>query len=250
MATFTRAVRAVKSNVTHFLPEQAIRDAAAAVGHRWRQRKLGPVATVLTLVLQLLWGNASLAHARAVAGGFAFTPSALCQARGRLPLALLTRVLDWLVEQAGVGGAGGGGGGGPRVLLVDAFNGYTHDTPALRRTYRRPRQQQSRRGADYPQVRTLGVFDLRTGLLLAQHHFAADRVPPIHRRVPSRIAATQTRAGGGPPRRHPGVRPRAAQLRQPVPAAPGRRAHRGAAGAHVVGPPGHSTHARDAAMFL
>jgi len=174
MATLARARHAVKSNVTQFLPEHVIRDAATAVGHRYRERKLGPVQTVLTLVLQLLSANVSLAHARAAAGGgYAFTPSALCQARARLPLALLARVLAWLVEQARATPVDAAGG--PRVLLVDAFNCYTPDEPRLRRKYRRPRQQRSRRGADYPQVRTLGVFDLHTGLLLAQHHFPADR---------------------------------------------------------------------------
>ena len=168
MAMLARAAHEVKSNVTRFLPERVIRDAADAVGHRYRERKLGPVDTVLLLVLQLLSANASLAHARAL-GGFAFTPSALCQARARLPLALLRRVLEWLVAQAMAAAAG------PRVLLVDAFNGYAPDTPTLRRRYGRPRQQRSRGGADYPQVRTVGVFDLRTGLLLAQHHFRADR---------------------------------------------------------------------------
>jgi hypothetical protein len=166
MAMLARATREVKSNVTRFLPEHVIRDAAAAVGHRYRERKLGPVRTVLLLVLQLLAANASLAHARAL-GGFAFSVSALAQARARLPVALLRRVLDRLVARAMAAG--------PRVLLVDAFNCYAPDEPGLRRRYRRPRQQRSRRAADYPQVRTLGVFDLRTGLLLAQHHFAADR---------------------------------------------------------------------------
>jgi len=167
MATVARATHRVKSNVTQFLPERVIREAADAVGHHYRDRKLGPVRTVLLLVLQLLSANASLAHARAL-GGYAFSVSALCEARARLPLALLRRVLDWLVAQVAAAAA-------PRVLLVDAFNGYAPDTPALRRRYRRPRQQRSRRGADYPQVRTVAAFDLRSGLLLAQHHFAADR---------------------------------------------------------------------------
>jgi hypothetical protein len=177
MAMLARATREVKSNVTAFLPGHVIRDAAAAAGHAYRERKLGPVRTVLLLVLQLLSANASLAHARAL-GGYAFTPSALCQARGRLPLALLRRVLDWLIDQAG-------GGGGPRVVLVDAFNCLAPDARPLRRRYGRPRQQRSGRGCDYPQVRTVAVFDLRTGVLLAQHHFRADRhESPVLRRVP------------------------------------------------------------------
>lgn len=179
MATVSRAAARVKSNVTQFLPEQVIRDAAAAVGHRYRDRKLGPVETVLTLVLQLLAGNASLAHGRAMAG-YAFTRSALCQARGRLPVALLARVFDWLVERAAPPSDG------PRLVVLDAFNRYVPDTPALRRTCRRPRQQRSRCGTDYPQLRTLGVFDLHGGMLLARHDFPADRheSPQLHHVLP------------------------------------------------------------------
>ena len=181
MATVSRAAQQVKSNVTHFLPEHVIRDAADAVGHHYRDRKLGPVRTVLLLVLQLLSANASLAHARTL-GGYTFSVSALCDARARLPLSLLRRVLDWLVAQGTAAGAAG-----PRVLLVDAFNGYAPDTPALRRRYRRPRQQRSHGGADYPQVRTVAAFDLRSGLLLAQHPFPADRhESPMLRHVPER----------------------------------------------------------------
>jgi hypothetical protein len=166
MATVSRAVVRVKSNVTDFLPRHVIHDAADAVGHRYRDRKLGPVPTVLLLVLQLLSANASLAHARAI-GGYGFCVSALAQARTRLPIALLQRVLDWIIRQALPDAAGS------RIVLIDAFNCLTPDTRELRRWYRRPRQQRS--GSDYPQVRTLGVFDLISGLLLAQHDFAADR---------------------------------------------------------------------------
>jgi len=119
MATVARATHRVKSNVTRFLPERVIREAADAVGHEYRDRKLGPVRTVLLLVLQLLSANASLAHARAL-GGYAFSVSALCEARARLPLALLRRVLDWLVTQVAAAP--------PRVLLVDARSTVTRPT--------------------------------------------------------------------------------------------------------------------------
>jgi len=169
MATLARATHRVKSNLTHFLPERVIRQAAVASGHRYRRRKLGPARTVLLLVLQLLSANASLAQARAM-GGYSFSVSALAQARGRLPLAVLQHVLDWLIGQV-LGEAVNAGG--PRVMLIDVFNCLMPDTRELRGKYRRPRQQKSR--SDYPQVRTVAIFDLLSGLLLAQHDFAADR---------------------------------------------------------------------------
>lgn len=166
MPMLARATQQVKSNVTRFLPQHVIREAADAAGHPYRDRKLGPVRTVLLLVLQMLAGNASLADARGI-GGRDFGISALSQARGRLPLALLQHVLQWLVTR------GLGPGEAVRVVLIDAFNTLAPDTRPLRRKYRRPRQQRSR--CDYPQVRCVGVFDLTSGLLLAQHDFPADR---------------------------------------------------------------------------
>jgi len=191
MAMLARALTDVKSNVSQFLPDHVIRDAAAEVGHRFRDRKLGPVRTVLLLVLQLLAANASLAHARAL-GGYAFSVSALAQARGRLPVALLQRVLAWLVARVVTGDGAGGG----RVVLIDAFNCYAPDTPALRKRYRRPRQGKRSR-CDYPQVRTVAVFDLASGLLLAQHHFKSDRheSPQLPGLLEAALAAGVVRPG-------------------------------------------------------
>lgn len=174
MATVGRALAHVNGNLQQLLPQQAITDAARAVGHRWRQRKLGPAQSVLLLVLQLLRGNGSLAEARGLAGG-AVSVAALAKARQRLSLPLLERVSAWLVEQVVCTVVAGDVVSPPppaRVVLIDAANYYTPDTPQLRRHYRRPRQKQ-RRG-DYPQLRTLCVFDLHSGLMLAQHDFASD----------------------------------------------------------------------------
>lgn len=164
MAHLAAALDSVKSNLSVLLPAPVIHQAAAAVGHRWRRRELGPVRTVLLLVLQLLAANASLAKLRAM-DGYRCSVSALSQARTRLPMALLQRLFDWLIAEAG--------SCSPRIVLLDAFNCYAPDTPALRKTYRHPRNKRCK--ADYPQLRTIGIFDLHTGLLLAQHHFACDR---------------------------------------------------------------------------
>jgi hypothetical protein len=174
MATVGRALPRVNRNLHELLPAHTIVEAARAVGHRWRRRKLGPAQSVLLLVAQLLACNASLAHARALAG-YAVSVAALAKARQRLPLELLERVSGWLIEQFVCTVVAHDVVSPPpaRVVLIDAANYYTPDTPQLRRRYRRPRQK-ARRG-DYPQLRTLCVFDLRSGLMLAQHDFAADR---------------------------------------------------------------------------
>ncbi len=177
-ATVSAALRYVNGNLGQLLPERVILTAAREVGHRWRRRKLGPARTVMLLVLQLLCGNASLAEARAL-DGYRVCVAALAQARQRLPLELLRRVNAWLLEQFALNVIAADPSAPPRVLLIDAANYYLPDTAALRRRYRQPRQQKrrgnGRRRPDYPQLRTLDVFDLRSGLLLAQHDFASDR---------------------------------------------------------------------------
>jgi len=186
-ATVSAALRYVNSNLDQLLPERAILTAAREVGHRWRQRKLGPAQTVVLLVLQLLCGNASLAEARAL-DGYRVCVAALAQARQRLPLELLRRVNDWLLGQFALSVVAADPSAPPRVWLIDAANYYLPDTAALRRRYRQPRQK--RRAGDYPQLRTLNVFDLRSGLLLTQHDFASDcHESPQLRHVLDRIAA-------------------------------------------------------------
>ena len=181
MATVSAALAQVNENLQQLLPRQAIVAAAKCVGYRWRRRKLGPAQSVLLLVLQLLRGNASLAEARALAGN-AVSVAALAKARQRLPLELLQHVCTWLIEQFICTVVANDITPPPRVLLMDAANYYTPDTPALRRKYRRPRQKQ-RRG-DYPQLRRLCVFDLHSGLMLQQHDFPSDRSesPQLRRR--------------------------------------------------------------------
>src|SRR5438128_1390283 len=146
-ATVSAALRYVNSNLDQLLPERAILTAAREVGHRWRQRKLGPAQTV---VLQLLCGNASLAEARAL-DGYRVCVAALAQARQRLPLELLRRVNDWLLGQFALSVVATDPSAPPRVWLIDAANYYLPDTAALRRRYRQPPQK--RRAGDYPQLR-------------------------------------------------------------------------------------------------
>lgn len=174
MATVSSALRHVNGNLKQLLPARVIRQAAQAAGHRWRQRKLGPVETVLVLVLQLLAGNVSLAEARAMAG-YAFSCAALAEARARLPVKLLENVLSWLIEQSArqLVALDPSDPKARRVIKLDAVNYYTPDTKPLARRYRRPGQKRCK--GDYPQLRTLSVFDLASGVLLAQHAFASDR---------------------------------------------------------------------------
>jgi hypothetical protein len=164
MATLAASAGYVNAHLTQLLPAPVIAQIARDVGHRWRQRKLGPVQTVVLLIVQMLAANASLAQLRAI-NDYRTSVSALAKARDRLPVALLHRLLDWLLGRFRSDGA--------RVLRIDCSNTYTQDTPPLRKKYRHPKQKRQR--CDYPQLRSICVFDVLTGLLLAEHRFASDR---------------------------------------------------------------------------
>src|SRR5829696_5209600 len=125
------ALGRIKPDLDEHLPPDAIESACRAVGHRWRERKLGPVRTVHLFLLQVLHANLAVTALRHLAG-LTFSASAYCQARARLPL----DVLQQLLLLTGGGGGGGGGGGSalrgrPRTLLVDGTGTMTPDTPAL-----------------------------------------------------------------------------------------------------------------------
>jgi hypothetical protein len=53
MASVARALARIKSDLEPYLPEESIEAACREAGHRWRERKLGPVATLHLFVLQV-----------------------------------------------------------------------------------------------------------------------------------------------------------------------------------------------------
>jgi hypothetical protein len=84
MVSIARALARIKDDVRAFLPDDSIRDACRAAGHRWRERQLGPVETVHLFVLRVLCFNTAIRHLRHLAG------HAVCKVRGtsRTPFTL------------------------------------------------------------------------------------------------------------------------------------------------------------------
>src|SRR5436309_10916197 len=91
MCSIPQALEHLKGTLTDSVPAQLIEELCQQLGHRWRQRDLGPVVTTHLFLQQVLHGNLAIAHLRRLSGR-AFTDSAYCQARVRLPLALLNRL--------------------------------------------------------------------------------------------------------------------------------------------------------------
>ena len=176
MVSVSRALARIKEDLDPHLPPDAVEAACRAAGHaRWRERVLGPVATVHLLVLQMLHGNAAITELRRLAK-VAFSPAAYCAARARLPAAALQAMLRDGAASLAAALAGTLRGGesssssdpsrwrGHRAFLVDGSATVVPDAPALREAY--PLTAGQKPGCSLPVPRVLGLFDAVTGLVV------------------------------------------------------------------------------------
>ena len=101
----------LRQDLAATLTEEAIEAACRQAGHRWRERLLGPATTIYLFLLQVLHGNTACQHVVHF-GGRAFTDGAYCQARKRLPLDVVHRLLERTAETVRSATAEGRGGSG------------------------------------------------------------------------------------------------------------------------------------------
>lgn len=91
--SLAEVVSEFKRNWTRVLEASQIEKVCEELGVLWRDRILNPVQTVQLLLLQILHGNTAMSHLRMFSEK-EFTASAYCQARQRLPLELLEKLLE------------------------------------------------------------------------------------------------------------------------------------------------------------
>src|SRR4051812_39198165 len=173
------ALRRVRDDLATLLEPEPLRQLCRDFGHRWRERVLGPVTTIHLFVLQVLHGNTACAHLPHLSG-MAFTDSAYCDARSRLPLAVLKALLRRLVENCTPLTDTTGLWHGHRTWLVDGTGVSMPDTPELQRAFGQPTNQAA--GCGFPVARVLALFHAGTGLL--QHFLTA----PLRSHEMSRVA--------------------------------------------------------------
>jgi len=170
MASIAGALARIKDDVGPFLSEASILAACREAGHRWRERELGPVATLHLFVLQVLNFNTAMTHLRHLAGRAVQAP-AFCRARMRLPLGVLAALLR---ESASAGAtttpgapppaAAAGLWCGLRALLVDGSSTIAPDTPPNQEAFGQPAG--CKPGCGFPVPKVLGLFDAFTGLVV------------------------------------------------------------------------------------
>jgi hypothetical protein len=161
----TAALATIKGRVAGALPAELIHRLGHEVGHRWRDRDLGPVITTHLFVQQVLHGNVAVGELRHLSG-LPFTDAAYCQARARLPRVLLERlqqaVTDTLWRTTEVRPTERWHG--HRVFLLDGSSFSMPDTPALQAKFGQPGGQAE--GCGFPVAHLMTRFDAATGLLL------------------------------------------------------------------------------------
>ena len=170
-ASISRALARVKQDLGEYLPDESIEVACREAGHKWRERKLGPVETIHLFVLQVLAFNTAITHLRHLAGQ-AVNAAAYCRARMRLPLAALQRLLrdtsaamrQTLLPAGAAAGAAAGLWCGLRAFIVDGSSTITPDTPQLQKAFGQPTGQKP--GCGFPVPKLLGLFDAFTGLVV------------------------------------------------------------------------------------
>ncbi len=157
------------------LPDSVLLQLLSALKLRWRERLLTPVVMVRLFLLQVLFGNTSIAHLRQLSG-IDFAPASYCAARMRLPLQLLRCLLRWTlaaaremdrVDRFNRKDRGQNRWLGVQVLVVDCSSFSMPDTPALRKRFGLPcfgnRRKTVKEGVSYPVAKVMALLDLSTG---------------------------------------------------------------------------------------
>jgi hypothetical protein len=156
-----RIVGQFKQSWSQELEDDAIVRACEEAGHTWRERELGPVATVKMFLLQILFGNVACEFVPHLAGK-EVTGSAYCTARGRLPLevlqTLLTRCTTKMAECVHETGLWLG----HRLFLLDGSSFSMSDTDQLREHFGQPGGQAA--GCGFPTAHWLALVHFGSGL--------------------------------------------------------------------------------------
>ena len=161
MVTILPALRQVREDLVKILDRKAVEQVCRGLGYHWRDRQLDPWTTLHLFILQVLHNNTAMTHLPHLSGE-RFTASAYCQARRRLPVKLLEKLVDRFagkldkpMEVALWRGH--------RVLMVDGSGFSMPDTAELQAYFGQSSNQKP--GCGFPIGHILCLFDAETGFL-------------------------------------------------------------------------------------
>ena len=160
-----RALHRVRREPLADLPiAQVVEQGCRDCGYAWRERLFSPLVTLRLFLLQVLHRNASIAHLRQLSG-LDFAPGSYCEARGRMPLAVILDLIRAVQEWAGrPPGATSPAGCRRRVIVGDGSTFSTPDTPGLRAHF--GLYPGAKAGVAYPMGKLLGLLDLASGMFV------------------------------------------------------------------------------------
>jgi len=163
MVNIRHALQKVKDDRQQLVATAMILAAVQAIGHTFRDRKLGPVQTVELFLLQILHGNIACSALRHVAN-MAATAGAYCQARARLPVNLLRHLLTQVCQHLRDATEDGSLWHGHRLFHLDGSSLSMPDTESLQKAFGQPGGQN--KGCGFPVAHLLVMTDAVTGLIL------------------------------------------------------------------------------------
>ncbi len=163
MVSISTALQKVKNHHEQIIPAKTVVAVANAVGHKYRQRKLGPVRTFYLFFIQVLNGNVACSALRHLAG-MTCTVAAYCQARQRLALELLRRLLEGTCQSIRDTTKTGSLWFGHRLFHLDGSSFSMPDTPELQEAFGQPGGQ--KKGCGFPTAHLLAMMDAATGLIM------------------------------------------------------------------------------------
>lgn len=158
----SKALTELKFNLFSELDMDKLENFMRSENHTWRERVLSPARTLHLFVHQVLHGNTSCTHVRHFSSE-RFTASAYCEARKRLPVGLLEKLLNKFTAELVDESSEASLWRGHRVLLEDGSGCSMPDTKELRDYFGQPGSQ--RAGCGFPVASLLFLFDSGTGYL-------------------------------------------------------------------------------------
>ena len=184
MAILADRLLRIKEDPQRIVDPLVVAQACRDNNHTYRKRTLDPFTTIGAMVAQIAAGNTAMTDLVGLMGN-TFSPSAYCQARARLPLAVLKVVLDDFIKKlrerfdvardgaakgdhgvakAADAATGDGRWRGLRIVLIDGTGVVMPDTPELRTHFGTAATYNE--GCGLPLAAVLIVFDAHHGMLL------------------------------------------------------------------------------------
>jgi hypothetical protein len=161
MVTILPALRQVREDLAGLLDRPAVERACHELGYSWRRRQLDPYPTLHLFILQIAHRNTAMTHLPHLSGE-RFSASAYCQARQRLPVEVVQRVVDSFtrgIERS----TDVPRWHGHRLAILDGSGFSMPDTAELQAHFGQPTGQKP--GCGFPVGHLLALLDAETGFL-------------------------------------------------------------------------------------